>query len=704
VAGEGSDRDPDRGAGLERLRAGLDALPRGGDESGWTARVEWLRALASWLAAEPGRGRVDLLVERLRADPEGAGRLRDAVQAVFESGQGLRLLADGGFPQRHSLVQDSLVRLVRGVVPSVPDSRDLGDVVESCLAGETEGAWLARLPQDALADLLEAAGLADRALWPRLRAHLTDATRIHGLRCANIGVAEDFRRALGGSLASSPFLRLDAASAALLEAAAGPAPDGARRERARAGLERCIADARAARKAVLEHLDRTGVSTGLVHRLDLLARGLDRIEGALPLLAPREGERTAAAAAALLVRLVADLRHEANPVNAFRDRSRLLARKIAESTGAAGAAYITVDRAAWWRMFGMGCGGGVVIALAALGKSAIQDLQPPPGTLSLLVFLDYAAAFLLIYAMHWTLATKQPPATAAALVTALAAEQSRHDPRPIQDLVARISRSQIAGLLGNVLFTAAGCLAIDALHRLLRGRPVLEEGDAVQVLLEHHLLASGTPFFAILTGCAVWLSSMAAGWAENAAAYGRLKESLVPRGPLAGRTRGGRATAWVVNNLAGVVGNTALALFLVLINFTGKIFGVPLDVRHVTISTAFVTLSCCSIVDFTSPDVLWAYAGVAAVGILNILTGFALSLSVAMRARGVTLRSRLALFRALTAAPLRNPLRFLYPVGRESAPADAPPAAAAPEAAATAPRVASGRPPTSAGAGSRPSP
>ena len=664
ATGQGSARLP----GSEALWSSLMALPRGDTDEGWIARVRWIEALCAWLAAERGTARLEAFAAACRAAPERTAALRDAFQAVFESGYALRLLADGGFPQQHSLVEESFVRIVRRVVPPVPESRDLGDVVQACLAGDPTAGWLAATPPEALANLLEAAGLGDAGLWPRLRTHLAEALRLHGLRCASVGLGEDVRRALGRiGVAQSPFHRIDAAAADLMEAASGATADPARCAAARTALESCVADARETRKAVLDHLEATGVSTGLVHRLDLLARALSRIEAALPLLAPRAGERPAEAAAVLLKELVGHIRHDASLVNAFRDRSRLLARKIIDFAAATGSDYIATNRAAWWHLFWMGCGGGIVISVATWLKAFVVELHPPPGTLSLLVFLDYAAAFLVIYALHWTLATKQPPATAAAMADALAKLEGTRDTRPIQDLMARISRSQLSGLIGNVLFAAAGCVAIDALHRVIAGRPVLVADDARKVLQEHSPIGSGTILYSIVTGIAVWLSSMAAGWAQNAAAYGRLKESLVPRDPLAGRTRGGRATAWIVNHIGGVVGNVSLALFLVSIAFVGKVFGVPLDIRHVTLSTGMVTFSSCSLLQITTPEVLWAIGGVACIGYLNITTGFLLSLSVAMRARGVSLRRRLRMVPVLITTPFRRPLSFLYPPRGEDA-------------------------------------
>jgi site-specific recombinase len=651
------------------LADGLRSLPDGDGEEAWIARVEWFRGGVALLSSAPGPDLLREFAGRLREDGELAGRFRDAARGVFDAGQGLRLLADGGFPPQRPFLEDLVVRLVRSVVPPLPESRDLGDVLAGMVDDSARVAWLDTVAAEDLEELFAAAGFDDISLWRNLRLHLAEAARLHALRSANIGLAGDFRRAAGRArVADSPFHRLAADSAILLDAVVADPPDPAAAARARTAIEAAVEGCRAERLLVLDHLEATGVSTTLFHRLELLQRGIARLVHAVRILAPREGERPGRAAADLLKSLVADIRHEADVVEGFRDRSRMLARKIAERSGAAGRHYITVDRAEWWRMLYMGAGGGLVIALASVLKCLIYELHPPPGTLTLLVFLDYAGAFLAIFALHWTLATKQPPMTAAAMADVLSRAGPGGDTTEIANLAARISRSQFAGLLGNVLLAAAGAVGFDLLFRVAFGRPVLDSVSSGGALESHHPFASGTLFFAVITGFAVWLSSMVTGWAENLVAYGRLGESVA-----SGRGhRGGRFTSWLVRNAGGVAGNVSLAGFLVGITFLGKIFGVPFDVRHVTMSTGQVALACSSLGEIATPAAAWAFGGVAAVGFLNIATGFLLSLVVAMRSRGTPLPERAHVLGAVLRAPLGNPLRFLYPVGAEAGPAARP--------------------------------
>ena len=69
----------------------------------------------------------------------------------------------------------------------------------------------------------------------------------------------------------------------------------------------------------------------------------------------------------------------------------------------------------------------------------------------------------------------------------------------------------------------------------------------------------------------------------------------------------------------------------------GVLFGLPVDIRHVAFSSAFVGLAVVG-TDF-APNVgllLWAVLGVAAIGFVNLSVSFALALNIALRSRQVS--------------------------------------------------------------------
>jgi site-specific recombinase len=95
----------------------------------------------------------------------------------------------------------------------------------------------------------------------------------------------------------------------------------------------------------------------------------------------------------------------------------------------------------------------------------------------------------------------------------------------------------------------------------------------------------------------------------------------------------------------------------------GKFFGLPLDVRHVTLSTGALTLSVAALgPEALSHDGLWAaIAGIAIIGTLNFGVSFVLALAVALRARQVDRSDRFRLALSVIATYMRSPLQFFLP-------------------------------------------
>src|SRR5207237_496808 len=134
-----------------------------------------------------------------------------------------------------------------------------------------------------------------------------------------------------------------------------------------------------------------------------------------------------------------------------------------------------------------------------------------------------------------------------------------------------------------------GELSLDAVARL---HP--RDETAHHVVESMHLLTSPTIFFAAYTGVLLWASSIVAGWLENWAVYHRLPDALAHHRQLGfvfGRERMQRFSKAFAGALSGIGGNVALGVFLGMTVPIAGFFGLPLDVRHVTLSTGSLALA-----------------------------------------------------------------------------------------------------------------
>jgi site-specific recombinase len=201
---------------------------------------------------------------------------------------------------------------------------------------------------------------------------------------------------------------------------------------------------------------------------------------------------------------------------------------------------------------------------------------------------NYAPAFVIVMLLHWTVATKQPAMTAPALAVKLpAAPASRSRAEGFVDEVVHLIRSQVAGIVGNLALCGPLVLAVQWAGRgRWLGAPLVGEKPAHYVL--HSLTLLGpTALFAAFTGVLLFASSLIAGWAENWFVFHRLDSAIawnprivarwVRRARSAGPPGGAPTCRAGGQRVAGLDAGPGAGL--------ADFVGLPLEVRHVTLST-----------------------------------------------------------------------------------------------------------------------
>ena len=183
---------------------------------------------------------------------------------------------------------------------------------------------------------------------------------------------------------------------------------------------------------------------------------------------------------------------------------------------------------------------------------------------------------------------------------------------------------------------------------------------------------SGTIAFAIVTGVLLWLSSLATGWTANYIAASKMESaisnSLRVRHRL-GMKKAARLAEWINHQAPGAIGYITLGCLLGTVPILVSLFGIPLEVRHVTLSAASLGYAI---------DGMWIYGGlnrneviisllgVVVVGVLNIATSFVLSFLLAVRARDVGDQKARLFLREVGRELVSNPSGFVVPTRRHS--------------------------------------
>ena len=659
----------------------------------WLIRLlEWLRhapvEAAAAAPAEPKGTPMPVLRLRhllgvLERNPEHQVRVADLLRRIWSEVDNAALLADFGFAPRMDLWGELGRRLRARVLPLTPATTDLGELFALLFPHADDADWLLAIDDATLQRLRTyVAPERDSLAW---RAPFLDAIVFLAGAVRASGFAPALRQRMSPELlADQPFRQLarvaeqvsDHAQAlgpddgaeigaahadGSVDGQATPATEAALLQEAqylRALLDAC----RRCADSVHEHLEAHGVSVDVVFEVDQLRERTHRIDSLLTCVISPEPAREVTRLIAELVR-TAD---ERRSVRALLGRHySLLARRVAERSAATGEHYITRDRPAYVRMLRAAAGGGAVLAATTFIKFAVLALALSAFWGGFWAGVNYAASFLLVQLLHFTVATKQPAMTAPAMADKLTDLSGDDGVEGFVDEVANLIRSQAAGIFGNLAMVAPIVLGVQWLAQSAFGAPLVGHQDAVHVL-ETLTLLGPTALFAAFTGVLLFASSLIAGWAENWFVWHRLDSAIAWNPRIVARLGAARARRWGVwwrANVSGVAANISLGLMLGIVPVVALFFGLPIEVRHVTLSTGQLAAA----VGAEGFGLLqhapfwWCVAGIAATGVLNLTVSFLMAFRVALRSRGIRLTDRSRIYRAIRARLWRKPLSFIWP-------------------------------------------
>lgn len=639
-------------------------IPLGGlAESSPTPRpVLRLRHLLGVLDRHPEHHeRVSLLLRRIWAEVDNAA-----------------LLADFGFAPRMDLWGELGRRIRARVLPLTPATTDLGELFALLFPHADDADWLLAI---------------DDATLERLRTYVSPARGSHAWRAPFLdaivflasavrasGFAPAIRQRMGPELlVDQPFRQLariaeqfgDHAQAlsndpstvpnASNEGISTPATEAAMLREAqylRALLDSC----RRCAASVHEHLEAHGVSVDVVFEVDQLRERTHRIDSLLTCVISPEPARE-------ITRLLAELVRTADARRSIRgllaSHYSLLARKVAERSAETGQHYITRTRAEYQQMLMSAAGGGAVLAATTFLKFAVLALTLSAFWGGFWAGVNYAASFVLIQLLHFTVATKQPAMTATAMADKLVDLSTDEHVEEFVDEVAQLIRSQAAGIFGNLALVTPIVLAVQLGWNAAFGTPLVGHQDAQHVLASLTLLGP-TAFFAAFTGVLLFASSLIAGWVENWFVWHRLDSAIAWNPRFVSKLGAARAQRWGAywrKNISGFASNISLGLMLGVIPVVALFFGLPLEVRHVTLSTGQVAAAVGAEGFGLMAQALfwWCVAGIAATGVLNLTVSFFMAFRVALRSRGIRLVDRSRIYRAIRARLWTKPLSFIWP-------------------------------------------
>lgn len=350
----------------------------------------------------------------------------------------------------------------------------------------------------------------------------------------------------------------------------------------------------------------------------------------------------------------------------LNENLRLLAYKITEHTSRKGEHYRTVNRSEYFSMLKSAIGGGAIVAILVMLKVFAHHLHLPPFGEAFVFSIIYAGGFIVIHLLHFTLATKQPAMTANTIAAEMDETEikEKHMLKTVK-LISEISSAQFISLAGNFLIVLPGAYLLGWAYFYFTGTAVISCDEATQMIMSMHPYKTASFFYAAIAGLLLMSSGLIAGYYDNKVVYSRIPERLKVH-PLLKKIFSARQlvklTGYLENNLGIILGNLFLGIFLGTAPLLGRFFGLPIDVRHVTLSAGNFGLALQnSGANFSHLFLAGIGATIVIIGLINLIVSFGLAIYVAVRSRSVGASLMRRLVAAIGIYFLARPLDFFIP-------------------------------------------
>lgn len=642
----------------------------------------WLMDLLRWIRGDcrsvpAALARIRLLLDALQAAPDKTERMRRWWLALRQGLDVAVLLAEFGFSSRNAFVSEFAERVRQKMLPATPETADAAELFALVVDNGFDAQWLAAVDGDLLARMgamlqspadVRAGGATGVPDWQET---VLEAITICTSHVRAAGFSPELRLRMNAQARqTAPFHALAADADQLRECLRGDRIHlEAALQQFRSRLEAC----RSAVATVYAHLDEHGVSVSVVFRIRQVRERILRIRALIDcLLEPPPG-----AATTRLLAHMATVRQDRRSLRALvASNSSLLAAKVTERSSEVGEHYITRDWPAYRTMLRQAAGGGALTGATTLLKFGVMGLGLTAFWDGFWASVVYAASFVLIQLLHFTLATKQPAMTAPAMAAKL---KDFNEPGMLDSFVDEVShlvRSQAAAVLGNVGIVVPVVVLLCVLLQAVSGTPVLDATRTAYVLQSLTLLGPSA-LFAAVTGILLFASSIIAGWVENWFVYNRLDSALRYNPVFTRRLGMARADRWarfLRNNISGFAANISLGFMLGMVPAITGFLGIGLELRHVTLSAGQLAAAGASIGwgVLREPALWWCVASIPIIGALNLGVSFYFAFRLALLSHNVGRLDRARIRSAIWSRVRRRPLDFLWPTA--PAQASAPPA------------------------------
>jgi site-specific recombinase len=598
------------------------------------------------------------LIEELKTSPKHTGEIGTALEEFLSSRDFTRALTETGLTLEAGAFTEIYKRLEYKLLPKAVETNDALGFLTRLFDSHSDAGWLEKIDRERFGELLGLL-LTDRALLIEgLAPQVFMSLEILSLRLAGLGYEPVVTHRLKPRTDyQHAFMDVTRHVHALLEG---------KGEEAIPQIQEALGRCEQSVEWIRSRRGVEGASLALTYRLMKIRQVAHRMRLVLELIQAMLGDWRKRPALDLFFEVMLAELHRFEVRSFLGKNLELLAFQITEHTGRAGEHYITRSRSEWIWMLKSAALGGVITAGVAVVKVIVTKAHLPLGPETFTIGCLYAGGFLLIGAVGGTLATKQPAMTASTLASSMdAAADSGEAMENLSEVIVRTIRSQLAAVWGNY-FVAFPVAVMLCLPFSLLGWPLMDEHKARVTIASFDGLRTLSFWYAAIAGLCLFMAGLLAGFADKWFVFnkvgGRLKQSELLR-RLVGPQNLDKASHSIDHNLGFWVGNTALGFLLAFMGPLGTVMGLPIDTRHITLSTSQFGAAVTSVnFDVSLGFAIWIAVCIFIMGMFNLGVSFSLSLFVAVKSRRIRFAQTPKLLKLLFKRLREHPLDYFLPL------------------------------------------
>ncbi len=583
------------------------------------------------------------LLYKLSQDKTSLFSLRKALLSQFLHTNIVIALTENGIVSSRGLVQELLGKLKHKMLPELRTPDDFLYVINKIFCKKYDFMWVEGIDSGLWVQFFESLGIQINLTEPALLKQFCQSLQLLSYRITNLGLEKEItHRFENFNDAVFPFLEQNRLVIELLQQyQVNGAADT--KQALIEDITEALYNCKQSIQWIHDQRVQYGTSLAQAYILTRLQQMISRLFIILDVLDMDSSFNTERFAA--YFKTVVKNENTKNSVKEFiSENTSFLAYQIAEHGGRTGEKFITTTRKDFWRMFKSAAGGGVIISFIGIIKNLLGKMAAAPFWQGFLYSTNYSLGFILIQETGSTLATKQPAYTANNVASSFDAQKTGDQPdlRNLAITVAKVSRTQLASFAGNLLVVFPLTWALAWLFFEATGTKIAEGAAAQKLLTDQQPFNSLALMYACFTGFFLFASGLIAGFVENYVVYGkiaeRLRNSLVFKNRFSEKRRY-KIVHYIENNMGALIGNISLGFFLGMAGFFGKTFGIPFDIRHITISAANAAIGFFGLNhQVSAKEIIYTVTGVGLIGFLNFAVSFGLAFYVAVKSRGIHLR------------------------------------------------------------------